>query len=249
MKQVGVTSDKDSRRLEWLQRLGAEGLDPRSVEQALTHRSFVYEKGLSAVRSDNERLEFLGDAVIGLIVAEHLYRVHPTRPEGELTRLKSRLVSRSTMGRIAHELGFGDQVVLGRGEVKGGGRERLSILGNALEALTGCVYLSRGLEATRAFVERIWHEEFRSVDSSTAIDPKSELQEMIQASQQDRPTYQIVHEEGPDHDKKFVSRVSSGGIVLGQGSGRSKREAEQAAAAKALAVLKDRGGPSSPTDL
>lgn len=235
---MGLSAERADRLRDWLRRLGAVGLDLGLVEQALTHRSSVFEKGVAGDRSDNERLEFLGDAVIGLVVAEHLYEAHPNQPEGELTRLKSRLVSRSTMGRLAYDLGFGEYVVLGKGEVKGGGRERLSILGNALEALVGCVYLSRGLGDTRDFIGRIWSDEFRQVDTSSAIDPKSELQELIQAAQRERPNYQIVHEEGPDHDKRFVSRVSSGGVVLGEGSGRSKREAEQAAAAQALALVR-----------
>lgn len=214
----------------WQERLGLADLDSELVRQAFVHRSYAYEHGEVP---DNERLEFLGDAVVGLVICEHLYARYPAWREGELTRRKSSLVSRHTLASIAARLDLGPLLALGRGEEATGGRERASVLGNALEALIGCLYLQQGYAAVKRFILRIWEPELQALQSPQA-DAKSALQERIQAALRRRPEYVVLSEQGPDHAKRFTVRATLDGRVLGEGTGATKKEAEQRAAREAL---------------
>lgn len=209
------------------------GLPPEQetlVRQALTHRSAV--EGLDL--PDNERLEFLGDRVLDLIVTEHLYLTYPDNPEGPLTRLKIRYVSEPSLAWVAREIGLGELVVLSAGDEATGGRERPSTLSDAFEAILAAIYLALGLEAAREFVRR---ELLERVDPTEAWDHKSRFQELCQERLLQTPLYQTMQESGPAHNPRFVSRALVAGAVYGEGTGASKRAAEQAAAAASLARL------------
>jgi ribonuclease-3 len=206
--------------------------------QALTHRSFATEhEGSGAL--GNERLEFLGDAVLELVVSEHLYHHYPTATEGELTQRKAQLVSRRTLARVGKELGLSEWIRLGRGAESTGERSRPSVLAAAIEALIAAVYLDRGLEAAREFVLRLLKTPLsEQANGPLRRDYKSELQEWAQAYWKKTPHYLTVNAEGPDHKKWFTIEVRVGSQVLGQGQGPSKKEAEQEAARIALEQLK-----------
>lgn len=220
---------------EWQASAGVADVDPALLRQAFVHRSYAHERGQGP---DNERLEFLGDAVLGLVICEHLYHQHPDWREGDLTRRKSSLVSRRTMAGIASRLGIGRQLQLGHGEETSGGRERASVLGNALEALIGCLYLSGGYRRAKDFILKTWGPELSAEGGQKgATDAKSALQEATQALCRRRPDYRLVAAEGPDHAKHFVVRVVLADTVLGEGRGATKKEAEQMAAREALARL------------
>lgn len=222
--------------------LGYRFRDPERLAAALMHRSWANEQG---VPEHNERLEFLGDAVLGLITADWLYRTFPELPEGELSRRKAWLVSAPTLARHAGRLGLGARIRLGVGEERSGGRERASILADGMEAVFGAVWLDGQLEAARQVVER-----FLIAASAEALeaeaDSKTELQELVQGRSWGLPEYAIVDERGPDHDKSFVCEVRVRGEVAGTGEGRSKKEAQQRAAAAALAALAAAAGEGAP---
>ncbi len=215
-------------------RLGHRFADVELLRTALTHRSHVYRSGQERLQS-NERLEFLGDSVLGLIVNEYLFRSFPERSEGELTKIKSLIVSRAVLGRSAESLGLGAYLILAPGEVDAGGRRRASILSDAYEAVLGAMYLDGGLEPVRAFVSS---ELLESLDETLAdhrlANYKSQLQEKIQAHLKTPPRYKVSATSGPDHAKKFVVEVLVRGRVLGRGEGKSKKVAEQRAAREAL---------------
>lgn len=206
--------------------------------EALTHRSFSQTQP-QAVSPHNERLEFLGDAVLGLVVSESLAAMFPHSTEGELSKIKSGLISRSTLSKAASRLQLGQWLRLGRGEEATKGREKISLLANALEAIIGAVYLDGGLDAARAFIQKFLTTEFSSLQnnpvSSVGWDGKSRLQEWTHKQFGASPQYRLVRESGPDHQKVFVVRVEIQGKIMGQGEGRTKKEAEQAAAAQAMA--------------
>ncbi|MGE5552370.1 MAG: ribonuclease III [Betaproteobacteria bacterium] len=241
---------------EWQRRVGLDGVDPELLRQAFVHRSYAHEHGEGP---DNERLEFLGDSVLGLVVGEQLYRQYPHWSEGELTRHKALLVSRRTLAAIASRLGIGPLLQLGHGEEVTGGRSRASVLGNALEAVIGCLYLSGGYERAAAFVQQVWKPEFAAAEAAGAADAKSALQEQTQALYRKLPSYVLVKAEGPDHAKQFLVRVTLEGVALGEGFGATKKEAERAAAREALHRLstlaairrtderQNRGDSSSPS--
>jgi ribonuclease-3 len=204
------------------------------MEQALTHRSALAE-GASV---SNERLEFLGDAVLGLIVTEKLYSLFPDRAEGELSRARALVVSRRTLAQVAKQLGVDQVLRLSAGEEAQGGRQRSSILANAVEALIAAVYLQAGMEEARRFVWRVLGDVIRKApDASRAHDCKSRLQEKAHALLRQTPEYEVVCTTGADHDKTFYVQVRLGDVVLGMGTGKSKKEAEQAAAREALAKM------------
>lgn len=218
--------------------LGAGGLDLALLQEATTHSSYANERPGEGL-SHNERLEFLGDAVLGVIIAEYLFRALPGRAEGRLARLKARLVSEPVLARLAGRLDLGSYLLLGRGEELTGGRKRVSILANALEAVIGACYLSLGWEETRRLVLEWWQEELSLLASrEEVVDAKSALQELTQAEWRERPEYRVISEEGPDHQKKFCVEVRLGERSLGRGEGRTKKAAEQAAARMALAALR-----------
>ncbi len=208
--------------------------DKSLLQRALTHRSYLNENPDSPLE-DNERLEYLGDAVLDFITAEHLYHRFPEMDEGQLTSIRAALVREETLARFADSLYLGVYLQLGKGEEAAGGRERSPILCAAFEALIGALWLDQGLEPTKAFlrpliepaVEQILREELDK-------DPKSRLQELTQGQWQLTPRYRTVGERGPDHAKVFTVEVVVGGDVLGRGEGRSKQLAEQEAARTAL---------------
>jgi ribonuclease III len=221
--------------------LGYSFRDAALCETALTHRSWLNEVDLPG-RSDNERLEFLGDAVLALVVSDLVMRRFPTRAEGDLTRVRAALVSEGGLSRAASALDLGVWILLGRGEERTGGRSRPSILANALEALMGAVYLDGGLPPAAAVAERLFDGVLGDVDQHAKLDYKSRLQERAQAQLQVAPVYAVISAKGPDHDKRFEVAVMLGGREAARASGRSKKEAEQSAAAVALTTL-DRETP------
>ncbi|MFC5140354.1 ribonuclease III [Actinomycetospora rhizophila] len=209
-------------------------LDPELVELALTHRSYAYEHGGLPT---NERLEFLGDAVLGVVVTERLYREHPDLPEGQLAKLRASVVNMHALAGVARELGLGDRLHLGRGEEMTGGRDKPSILGDAVEAVLGAVHLQHGIEVSRRVVERLFGELLRTAPLLGAgLDWKTSLQELTAASDLGVPEYRMV-DEGPDHLKTFTATVVVAGQERGTGVGRTKKEAEQKAARAAYQYL------------
>ncbi|MBQ9646969.1 MAG: ribonuclease III [Oscillospiraceae bacterium] len=204
------------------------------LREALRHSSYANEhRGDEAV--SNERLEFLGDSVLGFVTAEFLFREHPDAPEGELTRIRARLVCEGSLYEIAKRIGLGRYLCLGHGEEAGGGRERPSILADATEAVIAAVYLDGGIEPASALIHRVLLNEVteeRMVERRR--DYKTALQEFVQRSPNQALRYQLTGESGPDHDKTFTISVLLNGAFAGEGSGRSKKEAEQMAARDAL---------------
>jgi ribonuclease III len=208
--------------------------DPAMEEAALTHRSFAFEQG---GLTTNERLEFLGDAVLGLVVTDMAYRGFPVLSEGELAKLRAAMVNMTMLAEVARELGIGEAVLLGRGEELSGGRSKASILADALEAVLGAVYLDRGLDATQALIRRLfWPRIEAYVRGEGERDYKTSLQEFAAQDLGRLPEYR-VDERGPDHAKEFTATVYLGGMEYGRGVGRSKKEAEQRAAREAHARL------------
>jgi ribonuclease-3 len=203
------------------------------LAEALTHPSLSFER--KTFHFDNQRLEFLGDAVLQLVITHHLYRLFPTFSEGQLTKLRSRLVSREGLRKHALALGLGRYLMLGRGEEASRGRERASTLADAFEALVGAIYLDSDLETVRRFILRVAGDDLGSLAREPAEhNPKGELQEILQAISTQSPAYEVVSESGPDHLKEFVCRVLWEGRELGRGSGQSKKQAEINAATDAL---------------
>jgi ribonuclease III len=201
---------------------------------ALTHRSYAFERELAET---NERLEFLGDAVLGLVVTDLAYRRFPDLPEGELAKLRAATVNMITLADVARDLGLGEEVLLGKGEEQSGGRDKTSILADAMEAVLGAVYLDRGLDAARQLIERLfWPRMAAYVRGEGDRDYKTGLQELAAQDRGLVPQYR-VSEQGPDHAKEFTATVFLEGQQYGSGSGRSKKEAEQRAARQAYTRL------------
>ena len=218
------------------QTLGISFNDPSLLEQALVHSSYVNENPSLA---SNERLEFLGDAVLGLVIAEKLYQDFPHFDEGEMTKLRAALVRGGTLARVARTIKLGDYLYLGKGEKASGGRRKPANLAGALEAMIAAIFLDQGLTTSNDLVLRLFNEELQRVGASqeAGVDYKSQLQELIQAREQQKPTYQLVVAVGPDHDRRFTVEVRVGDTVLGKGSGKSKKAAETEAAHTALEQL------------
>jgi len=211
--------------------------DQSILQQALVHSSYVNENpGLAS--GSNERLEFLGDAILGLIISKQLYQDFPSLAEGELTRLRAVLVRRDTLAQIARTIALGDYLFIGKGEEASGGRLKPANLAGALEAVIGAVFLDQGLAAAKKLVLKLFRDELQKIASQGAeVDYKSKLQELVQAKRQIAPTYHVIEEMGPDHAKEFTVEVRIGGTVLGRGSGKSKKLAETEAARSALQRL------------
>ncbi|MFC1977638.1 ribonuclease III [Chloroflexota bacterium] len=219
------------------QTLGVSFNDVSLLEQALVHSSYINENPDFALAS-NERLEFLGDAVLGLIVAEKLYQDFPHLDEGEMTKLRAALVRRDTLARMAKAIGLGEYLYLGKGEEASGGRHKPANLAAALEAVIAAVFLDRGSSIAGDLILRLLDIELQEVVSQgTGVDYKSELQELIQAQEQQTPAYYVIETTGPDHDKRFTVEVRLGEALLGRGSGKNKKAAETEAARSALAQL------------
>ncbi len=214
---------------------------PRILLEALTHKSFLNETR-EADGTDNERLEFLGDAVLDLIVSEYLVKAFPAAAEGELSKLRARLVSETTLARVAGKIGLGEQLRVGKGEEKTEGRRKPSILADALEAVLAGVYLDGGLGAAAACVKTLFGDELASCEAPVRTDFKTELQEVCQREFEMLPQYRTVAETGPDHEKLFEVDIMIRGDRYGSGRGKSKKEAEQMAARQALEQLKREKG-------
>lgn len=205
---------------------------PELLDQALTHRSWVNEH--PSLRGTNERLEFLGDAILEYIVSEALYHRFPNKEEGFLTSLRSNLVNTANLARIAAKLALGENLFLSKGEEETGGRQNPSLLADTFEAVIGALYLDRGIATTTALVEKCLLADIKKVIKKPLKDAKSRLQELIQAKSQPAPRYSVVGQTGPDHHKHFVVEVTINSHTLASGSGKSKAEAEQQAAEQAL---------------
>ena len=205
------------------------------LQNALAHSSYANERWHDSLKS-NERLEFLGDSVLGMVVAEHLYRNFPDRPEGELTRMRADMVCETSLALIAEQIGLGQHLLLGHGEETGGGRNRASILADAVESVIAASFLDGGMAAARSFIERFVLNRV-PVRQLTNKDYKTALQELVQQKKNQTITYRLVGESGPDHDKTFLVEVSLNGTVIGEGTGTSKKRAEQDAARAALEQL------------
>ena len=218
--------------------LGVSFKDETLLKQALVHRSYLNENP-SLNLTSNERLEFLGDAVLGFVIADELYSRFPDFPEGELTNLRSELVRGDTLSKLSLSLHLGDYLYLGRGEEESGGRTRARNLTCALEAVIAAVFLDRGLDAAKDFILRIMSSKLeKAAEDKFKADYKSRLQQIIQLEHKITPVYRTVDEAGPDHAKTFTMEVLAGDAVLGRGTGRSKRLAEMEAARQALHSLK-----------
>lgn len=220
-------------------KLGYQFRDVSLLEHALTHSSYANEHHLGSI-SSNERLEFLGDSVLGMIVADYLYRTFPDLPEGDLTRIRANLVCENSLVLVAKALNLGHYLKLGKGENACGGRNRPSILADAVEAVLAAVFLDGGLEYDRNIIQHFILNHMDQVNQASR-DHKTYLQELVQRKSGQVLTYQLVGESGPDHSKTFTMQVLLNGISIGQGSGRSKKEAEQAAANAAIQRLEGSG--------
>lgn len=218
------------------ERLGYHFQNRALLENALTHSSYANEHR-DAGLSSNERLEFLGDSVLGMVVADHLYREHPNMPEGELTRTRAAMVCEESLVEVARVLDLGRYLRLGKGEDAGGGRERPSILADATEAVLAAIYLDGGIAQARRTIRNLilGNEE----ELSASRDYKTALQELVQKESGRKLTYQLVGEEGPDHAKRFSVEVLLDGNTVGSGEGRTKKAAEQSAARAAIGKLKE----------
>jgi ribonuclease-3 len=228
--ELAATRDRLRERLE---ALAGPGPIPR-LDESLTHPSFANESG----GPDNQRLEFLGDAVLGLCVSEMLVAAHPTANEGKLTRMRSALVNAEALASWARRVDLGACVALGRGAQLGTEREQTNVLADAAEALVAAVYEARGLAGARSLVGELVRELFDTADALSTLDPKSELQERVQSGGMPAPTYRVVDVHGAPHEQVFEAEVMIGDRGVARGKGRSKRLAERAAATAALAVMK-----------
>ena len=207
------------------------------LQNALTHSSYANERWHDSLKS-NERLEFLGDSILGMAVAEYLYRNFPNRPEGELTRMRADMVCETSLAAVADKIGLGEHLLLGHGEERFGGRKRASILADAVESVIAACFLDGGMEAARGFVTKYILIEV-PVKQLHNADYKTALQELVQQKKDQVLSYELIGESGPDHDKEFRVQVSLNGAPIGVGIGRSKKRAEQDAAHNALDALQN----------
>jgi len=215
-------------------KLGVNFNNKSLLEQAFTHRSYLNENR-NVKQEHNERLEFLGDAVLELIVTEYLYKTYPEKNEGDLTSYRSAVVNTQSLSSVASRYHFNDFLLLSKGESKDTGRARLYILANTFEAVIGAIFLDQGYENAQKFISDSLFESLRAiVEDGLWIDAKSRLQEVIQGQVSITPVYKTLNEEGPDHDKKFTVGVYVGEKEIGRGEGKSKQEAEQEAARQSL---------------
>ncbi|SHH01672.1 RNAse III [Thermosyntropha lipolytica DSM 11003] len=205
--------------------------NPELIRMALTHPSYAQEKNSLF---NNQRLEFLGDAVLNFIVAEYLYNNYPDKPEGDLTRIRAKVVCEKSLVKVAQKINLGDYLLLGKGEEKSGGRKRKSILADAVEAVIGAIYLDQGYEKARDFILLHLKDYIAESAQGDYCDYKSRLQEMVQAKSSENVSYSIIKETGPAHCKNFVAGVFFQGKLIATGEGKSKKEAEQNAAEKVL---------------
>ncbi len=222
-------------RIEFQKNIGYQYSDEEKLIQAMTHRSFVNELKLDNGVKHNERMEFLGDAVLELLVSDYLYRKYDEKTEGKLTKLRASLVCEPSLASCARKIGIGDCLCLGKGESLTGGRDRDSILSDALEAVIGSIYLDSGIDNARCFVEKYILAPLQ--DEGMFVDSKSRLQELIQTKGNGELRYMLLQAEGPDHRKQYTVQAVWDGRYLEKGTGSSKKAAEQDAAAKSLKLL------------
>lgn len=228
---VNMKPEREAQLKRFLERCGLQMRNVELLDRALTHSSYAFEHQLDY---DNERLEFLGDAVLGMVVSEYLYHEHPRSREGVLSKYKSQMISRNVLGKRALDIGLGSLILLGKGEEMHGGRQRPALLGSALEAVVGAFYLDFGLPPMLKWLEREIFEPARQLSATDEFgDYKSLLQELVQKTSQSVPEYEIVNETGPDHSKHFVVVVRIGGVIRGTGEGARKKLAENQAAMRA----------------
>ncbi len=207
------------------------------LKRALTHSSYANEMKSEKILH-NERLEFLGDSVLGIVVSDHLFAAYPELAEGELTKIRARVVCERTLGEIAKGLDLGRYMFFGRGEEATGGRDRISILADAMEALIAAIYLDGGIAPARSFILEHFHRKIEDATKGRVfIDYKTHLQEIVQLEKNQVLVYEVVKEEGPDHSKIFHTRVTLNGKEIGIGTGRSKKESEQEAAKVGIGTL------------
>lgn len=211
------------------------------LNRALSHKSYVNEIGADA--EDNERLEYLGDSVLALVVNEYLFKHYDKYPEGSLAKIKSAVVSETELSKVSKSLALGKYILMGKGEEQSGGRDRLSILANTLEALIGAIYLdSNKISDARKFVLPLLINDIERIDSRNYLrDPKTSLQEYVQKMYKEKPEYELLEERGPDHEKIFIVKLIINGVTVNNGEGSSKRKAEMDAASKALKKYDETG--------
>jgi ribonuclease-3 len=223
------------------ERLGYMFQDVTLLQLALTHPSVAHE--LAGTVAHNQRLEFLGDSVLGLVLSTELYEKFPGVSEGPLTKARAQLVNRRSLAEQARNLRLGEHLILSRGEESSGGRQRQSALADAYEALLGAIFLDGGFEVARDVILRSFRDAFGELTSIPNLEnPKGELQEMLQAESSEPPQYELTSATGPDHDRIFECAVLHGGLELARGTGKSKKEAESQAALAALNALRERKG-------
>lgn len=226
--------NKDLKQLE--KSIGVEFKDKSLLQTALTHRSYLNEH--KGVKENNERLEFLGDAVLELIVSDYLFSTYTERPEGELTSFRSALVKTDSLAETSKELGYGKYLRLSKGEEDTGGREKDYLLANVFEAVLGAIYLDKGYDVCTEFVLRVLVSKIdRIVEKRLDIDSKTKIQELAQSTYKVTPVYEVVKEEGPDHNKKFTVVVKIDEKVIGEGTGASKQKAEEKAASEGIKYI------------
>lgn len=232
--------------VELQQRLNYKFTDVSLLRLALTHPSIAHEKGTPT--QTNQRLEFLGDAVLQLVLTRELYEKYPRFGEGPLTKARAKLVNRRTLAEHGRQLGLGENLILSRGEALHGGRERSSALADTFEAVVGAIFLDGGFEAGRQFILREFVSAFSELSVIPTLEnPKGELQELLQAYSNEPPQYHVVSATGPDHDRVFECTVHHGGAELARGQGKSKKSAESQAALEALTRLREKKRPESST--
>lgn len=217
------------------ERLGYKFNNINLLKNALTHSSYANE--VRGGFSSNERLEFLGDSVLSIVVSDYIYRHYPNMPEGELTKLRASLVCEKSLCTFSRELELGNYLMLGKGEEKGGGRERDSILADAFEAVLAAIYLDGGMEPAKRHVMNFVLRELQHTDDEVFKDYKTALQEIIQRNPEETVSYILTGESGPDHDKEFTVEVRLNSNVIGKGTGKNKKRAEQMAAKEALLLM------------
>lgn len=233
----GIEKKRQQRKLQQLEkRIHIVFTNKILLRRALTHRSFVNESTTSV--NDNERLEYLGDSVLALVVNEYLFKFFENYPEGDLAKIKSAVVSEETLAKVATQMSLGDFILMGKGEELTGGRNRQSILANTLEAIIGAFYLDSGLTKTKKLVLQLLKKDIQRIDKLSYLrDPKTTLQEIVQKKYKNRPYYEVIQEKGPDHNKLYTVRLIINEQHITEGAGSSKRKAECDAAKKALELI------------
>ena len=233
---VGTKRKKELEEL--LQKINIQANDLEEISSSLIHPSYIYERDIRKTKH-NQRLEFLGDAVVGLVIAEYLYQEYPEEKEGNLTKMRAAIVCEAALADAAREIELGRYILMGKGEKLGGGQDRSSNLADAWEALVGAIYFQTGIEGVREFILKGLAKSIEEVAIGNYGDFKTKLQEIIQKQPESEVDYVILEENGPDHDKDFLSGVYVNGDLVSTGRGKTKKEAEQKAAQAALKKMGD----------